>query len=1560
MADARVICSIERLYDWEPANQAVIGVTLSAAWGNASTAPPSNFLLPWKWLPWQKGPEQLGFYWACGITGDTNTDPKFSQSPISPWSLTRAGKSVASIRNNGNYSDFANNGIQPRYDQVRKVPSQLGYPNKGQNAITVAASASDGPGDISNYGSGAFWPSILADLSTRPAPIPHALLLSFIFQLGNIADLLPKKTDGTIPKPEDCFLLVAPVLTSDATGKGYGINPVNDPAAKPLKPGDDNSSMLWAYTDNNFIASAQMVDLGPAPKRKSFFDLATRLVKAPNDEAWHFNEDWQSSFESRMGERLDLSAELVRILGNETFDDKTTRNLIDAAIAALRDVVGIGIDAGPSGVSFLQPGNVNPPTAIATIKAALPNSDLKDVKAWKAFLQTKVFGKAESVLFDPYLANLELWCPEPIKAADAILQFNRVRQKLLAPESLWALLEAQVSILAPGATVTPPASLNTLPATLRAENLGRYWRKKLLDALKIPSTGYTADAIRKALAEQMQTLAIARFKDTDFLPAVGDAIAADTVAALKTNTSITDWAAAAEYAIPKAASTSSTDPAAGLAPQGITIQINELGDTSNAAVDGNEVADVRKLQGAGLLLGYDTIDKNGKVASTSGYNCLNYADVCYLGQSDGKKQGVVLEHAAIAPLRFTWHNNLAITTVSYNNEPLPAPGPLSRAAKLVSPGGQDSMVAVGTDLLWYSYPTPEKSDAKEDPRVGLTALTFGRDYHPQPFLVSNAGAVPKVVATGYLDLKTGKDLDQAPNIGETWKSINYRRQTVPGALRLANPNPDPTQKHLKLPPIPDGVFRRVEAQDDQPMVMLVPDQSRFSKDLPITFAVDVRPPATDLLTWDRFVNGFGNTLADKRAAVVNGFLAEIGRHSDKKADITIDDPATVYKNYDCRLYYELYDDSSGTPAKGDFINFPLPAGAEISAVQARALHFSFEAAKDETTPKKKPPSIQVNASSIKVTVYEGRYATLKLYACVHKDYLSRFDSGVLSSAKLNGDYYLLNPTNIVVEVATDALPSATDLFAKSAFDVGRFNLLDGTATISLNLGGVTNEEYVYSAEVLRQVWRWQGRPVIPLPATGEVTNEWLIREFGTRADTDLLRAPMLPPPVGRSTYVFTEHRGSLLSDDDRARGNLQKVSSPVSVPAEARLLGTYIRYGVQAESRYKPLILQNSYVRGKDGDGNVWRNLYIPSRKLSQIKPPNVKLILPLTRNPDDQYSGPGILVMLRGPWFQECGLGERLEAQVLLREAPGDDPNDTKTPKTFYYQYGPDPILSNPDATKVDPVHPGQETSGWKDQRTTIAGPIGHTFDTVSNDQLFVNTSFVLNYPVIGNHVWTSWAFCQLQVRRVVDVIGGNTPADCRFAEEKDGGKGAQKANQKIARVGCSDWSPPAWIQLLPDFDRYSTDSQFANLDLSYQPATGKFTLVNHDTAQPVKLAAGNGDSIYANYLAVTHFVPDFTGVPVQEVYDGLCRQSGTDWIAMNNSTTPSADLKSYFRARVLTVQGNNPTVTLEDDFWDNMFTIEKTPGDPEGILVGDRDRLRIVAVSRPIDVPDAQYKRC
>ena len=279
-------------------------------------------------------------------------------------------------------------------------------------------------------------------------------------------------------------------------------------------------------------------------------------MKSPDGEQWHFSEDWQASFESRLGERLDLSGELVRILENETVTDSNTRLLADAAIAALRDVAGLGCDPGPGNGTFLETLPGFDASKLPAIRAAVAaNPSLNSVTGWKIFLQT-AFQAPESTLSDTYLGALPLWGSSPIAQADAALQLNRLRQKILTPANLWALLQAQATLAGAGVLALPP-DLKALPAARAARREPRPILAQIA-ARHCPRRArggaYNSAAIRDALAAKSEALAIDRFRDAvNFLPAVTPAIAAAEATALSSSTATAknDWAAAALYAIPQ-------------------------------------------------------------------------------------------------------------------------------------------------------------------------------------------------------------------------------------------------------------------------------------------------------------------------------------------------------------------------------------------------------------------------------------------------------------------------------------------------------------------------------------------------------------------------------------------------------------------------------------------------------------------------------------------------------------------------------------------------------------------------------------------------------------------------------------------------------------------------------------------------------------------------------------------------------------------------------------------------------------------------------------------------
>jgi hypothetical protein len=205
------------------------------------------------------------------------------------------------------------------------------------------------------------------------------LLLSFVLPSLKIADLLPAGE-----KPENWRLFAAPILP-----KGVG-----DQAAETLLTatptlGTDKITLTWPYTVAGFLAQSESIGLGPAIAPHSFFDMSTRLVTAPgpaNTEGWHFDEDWQSSLESRLSGALDIGAELVLLI--EAMDPKAdARPLADAAIATLRDIAGIGIDPAPSGrpLLFSLVDNFDVTFQAAVLTAVKNTPAFQNIADWKKF-----------------------------------------------------------------------------------------------------------------------------------------------------------------------------------------------------------------------------------------------------------------------------------------------------------------------------------------------------------------------------------------------------------------------------------------------------------------------------------------------------------------------------------------------------------------------------------------------------------------------------------------------------------------------------------------------------------------------------------------------------------------------------------------------------------------------------------------------------------------------------------------------------------------------------------------------------------------------------------------------------------------------------------------------------------------------------------------------------------------------------------------------------------------------------------------------------------------------
>jgi len=117
-----------------------------------------------------------------------------------------------------------------------------------------------------------------------------------------------------------------------------------------------------------------------------------------------------------------------------------------------------------------------------------------------------------------------------------------------------------------------------------------------------------------------------------------------------------------------------------------------------------------------------------------------------------------------------------------------------------------------------------------------------------------------------------------------------------------------------------------------------------------------------------------------------------------------------------------------------------------------------------------------------------------------------------------------------VETADRQFPDSAQLW--SAFSIDDSTLMSGLVSLRLE-GKSPLFRNVHRAEVMRQVWKWSGRPVSPAlpPCTGSIASgsggtcsegdlrEWEVREFGSRYDFDHLVIPMKRLQANSFSYV---------------------------------------------------------------------------------------------------------------------------------------------------------------------------------------------------------------------------------------------------------------------------------------------------------------------------------------------------------------------------------------------------------------------------------------------------------
>ncbi|MDZ4853231.1 MAG: hypothetical protein SGI77_28410 [Pirellulaceae bacterium] len=328
--------------------------------------------------------------------------------------------------------------------------------------------------------------------------------------------------------------------------------------------------------------------------------------------------------------------------------------------------------------------------------------------------------------------------------------------------------------------------------------------------------------------------------------------------------------------------------------------------------------------------------------------------------------------------------------------------------------------------------------------------------------------------------------------------------------------------------------------------------------------------------------------------------------------------------------------------------------------------------------------------------------------------------------------------------------------------------------------------YVSEVRLLRQVWRWRGRPVPPFPA--DAAAPALIDAFPPDADGPYLtqserHAPDLPQlwdAIGfgdRSTTDLLDQTTGI------AAANASATLYTENLAGDRRAL--YFRFGAQATGRYAALFpgerlecQASETAKWQDSKkqevtvANAWRRLFVPTRRDEELPRPAVRFVVPLTESEDDSrpVTTPGLLVVLDDAWFSYGGLAEALEAEIsMASDYYRDEP--ALEPVVFRPEFGPDPTLTNRGWTKVDV---GEAAEGAPDELEApskalsmqIVGPIGHTFDTGAEAPLFNATSFILRPPGVDavdgqgtaageSDPWygdsLAWYFAKVRFRRVL-----------------------------------------------------------------------------------------------------------------------------------------------------------------------------------------------------------------
>lgn len=556
---------------------------------------------------------------------------------------------------------------------------------------------------------------------------------------------------------------------------------------------------------------------------------------------------------------------------------------------------------------------------------------------------------------------------------------------------------------------------------------------------------------------------------------------------------------------------------------------------------------------------------------------------------------------------------------------------------------------------------------------------------------------------------------------------------------------------------------------------------------------------------------------------------------------------------------------------------------------------------------------------------------------------------------------LTSPWHLMIEVAEE-LPQGEDVqdalwqalsvsneAAQGIVDVRLDLLQPGNSALAGRLRQL--RRHVFKADLHQQSWEWQGRPPARHPdlppaeqcSPSEHAAKLLafeMSEHGTRGDEDARSRPM-----ARLSEIAIQGMDGKKGRDDTRLGTWPDLSfgfredlNTLQPAPDGRAL--HHRFGVRVFSRYASVLPPNTaFVDSRCGsNGLKWHPVWVPARKLVELTRPDVRMVLPLTSGDPEGVAPSGGLLVVCGPdWYEQGGLAEELEIEVVDILAPdvveadcsGDPSPEQLARCERYLQVGTDPLVHRGGAAEML----GLPTTGrWRALSTRdftvrfdgIIGGIGHHRGKPPYSSRFDLTSFLVPPPVIqslvnGDKVEKdlSWWFFKVQFRR-----------SCRLSANRDG--------VKMAR---SEPAAPHWVQLLPVVQRVEKE-WFEAEGSGEQPVLRGTRLLPGPTD-----ATSAARERFELVALMTERVHDIAGRRGQEAFLGLWWRSENAWVTDQATIDRARQVvdggHEGLVVRWLEVQSRRIPLELGEggELWRRLFDLD----------VLDKDRARIVRMSRP-----------